>query len=433
MAGKLQTRFSIAALCCLTAPVFAANPTEDYCNGADDTYHPPHHGWYVTWENDAIGFPKSDHGYTQGAQAGYTYKNSDLPTWVNRANSWLCEMLRFSPSGVDRAKAQSSSSLFLGQQLFTPVDTERFDPIPDDRPYAGWLYGGGRIDLVQALELSSKDHRRWQTHTFELHMGVVGSHALGRETQQNFHELFGDHKQVNGWHNQLGNRFAAQGYYNYSRRLTSFGVGSMVSDVLLGGSAGIGTLQLYGDAGLTLRLGRNMGPLSQRAILPTISTISLQPLPVDAPSLPNREDPPSEELRTHRMRLNQSSDARSCTYFRAIECYVFFGVSGRGVAKNEFLDAASSGGGSAIDTESFIYDISFGARLRYEAFRFDFISTRRSREFSSAAADLSGDNGSHGFGSLTVSCYGSYGGYDGYWQFLCPSFVGVMVGLLALQ
>jgi lipid A 3-O-deacylase len=421
------------ALCALIgsmsviSQLHAADKLEDYCNGGSEEYQPPHHGWYVTWENDVVGIIPSDKYYTQGAQAGYTYKNSDLPSWVNRANSWLCKTLRFATSGDGRAKALSSSALFLGQQLFTPRDTTRIDPIPDDRPYAGWLYAGGRIDLVQALEMSPLGHRRWRTHTFELQLGVVGARAFGMQTQQQFHDLSNDTAQSNGWDHQLDNRFGAQGFYNYSTRLTSFKVGSLIGDVLFGASAAIGNLQIYGEGGATLRIGRNMGPLAQRAIVPTISTMTMQPLPVDSSGAV------SVETNQRRERLSQSDDAQSCKYLGAIECYVFIGMAGRGIAKNEFLEPASSGAGSAIHRESFVYDLSYGARIRYEKFRIDYISTTRSREFSPGPANPLQNEGRHDFGSLTVSCYGSFGGYDGYWQFVCPTFVGAMVGFLAFR
>lgn len=408
------------------APIAQADDEDDdYCNGASDEYVQPHHGWYFTWENDAAGVIKSDSYYTQGAQAGYAYKNSDLPAFATRANSFLCKVLRFSSSGDGRAKALSSSTVFLGQQLFTPRDTTRLDPIADDRPYAGWAYVGGRMDLVQALELSPNSHRRWRTHTVELQVGVVGPHAAGKATQRQFHG--DDNVGASGWDNQITNRFGAQMFYNYSTRLMSFPVGALISDALFHGSAALGNLQVYGEAGATLRLGRNMGPLSQRAIVPSVSNMSMEPLPVDNSGMV------SAETNARRQRMRESDDTQKCKYLGAQECYVFVGATARGVAKNAFLEPALSGAGSGISTETLIYDVSFGARLRYEKFRIDYISTTRTREFSPAPANPLQREGRHDFGSLTVSCYGSFGDYDGKWQFVCPTFVGAVAALVALR
>lgn len=412
---------AIAALWCLQAN--AEEHFDDHCNGADEEYIPAHHGWYWTWENDLLGPVKSDNYYTQGGQAGYNYKNSDLPMTVRRANSWICKALRFAPAGDGRAKALSSSTVFLGQQLFTPRDTTRVDPIADDRPYAGWAYGGARLDLVQALELSPRAHRRWRTHSIELQLGVVGSKAVGKSTQRNFHNDTG--LAVQGWDNQITNRFGAQMFYNYSTRLGSIPIGGLIGDLLFNSSTALGNLQVYSEVGGTVRLGRNMGPISQRAIVPSIANMSMQPHDVDASS------GVSAETNERRRRIRESQDTQKCKYLGAEECYLFFSLVGRAVAKNIFLEPAPSGAGSGIRTEPLLYDMSLGARLRYKRWRVDYITTTRSREFSPAPGNPFDREGRHDFGSLTLSCYGSFGDYNGKWQFACPTFVGMVAAVVA--
>jgi lipid A 3-O-deacylase len=418
-------------LCSLIALSNSAKAEEhDYCNGDAANYEPPQSGWYFTWENDAIGLIRSDQYYTQGAQVGYTFNNGSLPTFATRANSWLCRLFNFSYDGSDRDKAQSSTTSFIGQQLYTARDKSRADPIPDDRPYAGWLYAGGRLDIVQALQLSKAGRRRWQTHTLELQLGVVGPSALGKATQDQFHEALDDWFDVKtepslGWDNELPNQLGAQVHYNYSTRMGSVAMLSGIGDAIFTGSAAVGNLHVYGEAGITLRYGRNMGPLAQRSMIPSVSNMSMQPLP------PNSD---SAAINEARQNIAASTDTNKCSFLGAQECYVFAGINGRGVARNIFVDAAPSGAGTLIHKEPFVYDMTAGARVRYQKFRIDYITTIRSTEFSPSAANPLDAGGRHSFGSLTVSCYGAYGDrYDGKWEILCPGFVGLIVGLLALE
>jgi lipid A 3-O-deacylase len=402
----------------------------DYCNGSLAIYEPPHDGWYFTWENDALGAIRSDQYYTQGAQVGYTFDNQSLPAFVTDANSWLCKLFNFSYRGEENDKVQSATTVFLGQQLFTAKDKSRTDPIPDDRPYAGWLYAGNRLDLVQGLKLSEDNRRRWKTHTLELQLGVVGPAALGKSTQQKFHDVLydwfkSDTEVSQGWDNQLPNQFGAQLHYHFSTRLGSVAMLSGIGDAILNASAAVGNLQTYGEAGVTFRFGRNMGPLAQRAMVPSASNMSMQALPPDSGSA---------SIDAQRQHAADATDTKECRMLRAEECYVFAGVNARAVGRNIFVDSAPSGAGTLIHREPFVYDLTAGVRVRYEKFRIDYITSVRSREFSPAAANPFDADGRHSFGSLTVSCYGAYGDRsNGNWEILCPGFVAAIVGILALK
>jgi len=414
-------------LCVATACGDDNTGFKDYCNGATDKIEPAQHGWYWTWENDVAGAIKSDKYYTQGAQLGYTFKyDKDDPGLMARAASPLCKLFGFDANGDDGAKVLGAGTMLIGQQLFTPRNTSAIAPLPEDRPYAGWLYLGLRQELLQPLAPShgngSEGHRRWRTHSLELQFGVVGPSALGEQTQRAAHDL--DHSdQSNGWDNQISDRFGAQAFYNFSTRLDSFEIGNcchgFVVDWLGQAVGAVGNLQQYAEVGTVVRFGRNMGPMLQRTIVPSVLTASLKS--IDPAVLAGEKEKPNLDTAECRFLLG------------ARECYVFAGVAARGVRKNVFLEPTTNGAGAVISPDRFVYDLTWGFRARYRWARFDYISTTRSREFQPAPANPLDGDGRHSFGSFTMSCYGEFGHYDGKWRFACPGIVAVAVGFLALR
>ena len=178
----------------------------------------------------------------------------------------------------------------------------------------------------------------------------------------------------------------------------------------VGGAAG--SLQNHVSTGTVWRIGRNMGPMAQRAIQPSSITASLSPTDGSA----------------------NDRDTRKCEFLlHAQECYFFIGANARGVNKNIFLEGASSGAGREISADELVYELTWGARARYRWARFDYVSTIRSREFSPAPANPLQLRGRHDFGSLTMSCYGGFGGYNGKLELVCPGFVAAVASFLVFR
>lgn len=107
----------------------------------------------------------------------------DVPAWLQRLGDYLPF---FSPGSRRRY------GLSARQSIFTPEDKRRSDFIVDDRPYAGWLYGGLALLADTGKELD----------TFELNIGVVGPSSGGEWVQDNVHRTIGSTKAA-GWDNQL--------------------------------------------------------------------------------------------------------------------------------------------------------------------------------------------------------------------------------------
>ncbi len=138
-----------------------------------------------------------------------------------------------------------------GQRLFTPEVIDAPTRDPDDRPFAGYLFGGV---FVQREVGRALDH-------LQLDLGVVGPSALGEETQDAVHAII-DEEDPN-WIDQLGDELAAQLTYRREWRLPLGEVHPW--DVPLQLRAlprvgfGLGTVERSVSAGVDLELGHRLG------------------------------------------------------------------------------------------------------------------------------------------------------------------------------
>ena len=84
----------------------------------------------AVWENDY--FARTDRNYTNGLRLSYVSGQKE-PAGVSRA---LAETFL----GADEA-TRIRRGFAVGQSIFTPEDISTAAPLPDQHPYAGWLYG----------------------------------------------------------------------------------------------------------------------------------------------------------------------------------------------------------------------------------------------------------------------------------------------------
>lgn len=203
-----------AAISTSLVSVFAADKAED-----PDT---PRDTFNFLLENDEVA--GTDRHYTNGVE--FSYFSAPLQRW---------QAYRF--------------SIALGQQTRTPNDTDTTLPVPGDRPYAAWLYGG--VSLVI-------DHGN-QLDTVTINIGTTGPDAQGEDVQNGFHRLI-DSDRSNGWSKQIGNEFGYQLMFEHRwRGLLQTEDGGLGVDLspYIGGS--LGNIQQYANAGLMLRFGNGLG------------------------------------------------------------------------------------------------------------------------------------------------------------------------------
>jgi hypothetical protein len=313
-------------------------------------------GWQIQVENDALAaFSGSDEFYTNGLRFAWL-RNSAVtqnPEWVDRFTNWWCS----SPLCPDAVPDAGYGHAF-GQNFYTPASITVVELIPDDRPYAGYLYYSWLVNVRSDTDEDPELTRPVQ-NLFELQLGLVGPEAGGEFVQREFHQLIGDDEPL-GWDNQLRNEPVLNLVYLWRKR-----IGNRSFDVIPHWGGALGNAATYVNAGATVRIGWNLTGFPALVIAPTVAGVG-------------RERETRHEL------------------------YGFVGADGRAVAHNIFLDGNTFTDSHSVDKEPWVYDLKAGISYRYKGWRFDYTFVRRSKEFHPPPAG--GDTeGVHDFGSIGLS------------------------------
>lgn len=286
-------------------------------------------------ENDSVVFP-TDRYYTQGFAIAY------LGGDVQDGSPWAAPFAGLSDWGLFGNGSQISRryEITFGQSIFTPEDTDLTNPDPDDRPYAGWLYGG--IGLVQDTDRRQLDH-------LQLLLGVVGPHSLARKAQNDWHQFIGV-ADAEGWDHQLHNEPGIMLSYERKWRLIQPLGGGLAIDAIPELGATAGNVMTYAQTGTMLRIGRNLeadyGPARIRPALSASSYFNGDYM----------EDP--------------------------FGFYIYVGVQGRAVARNIFLDGNTFRDSRDVEKEVLVGDLSGGVALFWSSdVKLDAGFTYRTKEF----------------------------------------------------
>ena len=292
----------------------------------------------VLEENDSI-LSDDDGYYTQGLQ--FTYLSGDVAedaSWIAPFH-WLGgDGIGILPSGAGETSRRYE--ILLGQQLYTPEDIHHSIPDPDDRPYAGWLYGG--IGLIQDTDRRQLDH-------VELLAGVVGPSAGGRQTQNDYHQFIGI-DEAEGWDHQLHDEPGVMVSYERKWRFLQPIAGGFAVDAIPELGATAGNVQTYAESGLMLRFGKGLeadyGPARMRPGPSGTSYFNSSYL----------EDP--------------------------FGFYFFVGAQGRAVARNVFLDGNTFEDSPDVDKKVFVADLTGGFAVFWsDDIRLDGTFIHRTKEF----------------------------------------------------
>jgi lipid A 3-O-deacylase len=307
---------------------------------AEEGLEEPEGTFNVLVENDK--FAGTDRHYTNGLQFSYLSPRDTVPSFLKAFAAVL--------PGIPEGSALRAGYV-LGHNIYTPDDTAAREPLPDQRPYAGWLYGGLAV-LGETEDTLS---------TWELDVGVVGSSAQGEEVQNAFHDLLGA-DDANGWDNELDDEPGVALIYERKwRNLAEFRESGFGIDLTphLGGS--LGNVGTYLNTGITLRFGKDLsndfGP------------------PRIRPSLPGSG------------------------FFvprNTFGWYLFAGVDGRAIAYNIFLDGNADGDSLSVDKEPLVADIQVGGVVTIGWLHLAYTHVYRTQEFEEQ------DRGDR-FGAISLS------------------------------
>jgi len=212
----------------------------------DDATHPVRISGY--WDNDGgpiAAFNNTDRHYTNGVGFGATHQ----PGWADR-------LARFMPFHDAFDPNETGMGYILAQLMFTPSDLKQSQVILDDRPYAGYLYGGA---YFQRANDDALEH-------FQLDLGAIGESSQADDVQRGIHKLISG-VTPEGWDNQLHDEFTVQFTYRRTWKLDAiewlapgvdrpphgFGV-----EILPELGARLGTVWRDFEVGSTLRFGFNL-------------------------------------------------------------------------------------------------------------------------------------------------------------------------------
>jgi hypothetical protein len=285
----------------------------------------------VTDENDAWSNffgPHQDRHYTHGTKLTLMFKEHELTNVV--VPLW----------GIHDAVA--SRGLLLGQNMYTPENILDPNPIPTDRPYAGWLYTG----LVY--------QRRGEFFTncavmenFEVNAGVIGPWSFAGQTQRLIHRWRFPEDIPQGWGNQLKNEPGLVLKYARLWRWSPTAATADYFDVIPRAGGELGNVDIFGTAGISARLGINLPPDFGMQI-------------IDSPASMN-----GGLVSTPRFSI-----------------YTFAGVDGRALAHDITLDGNSFRSGPCVEKYNFVNDLSWGLAARIgRHFEISYAQITRSKQF----------------------------------------------------
>jgi hypothetical protein len=298
----------------------------------------------VAVENDNLG-GGTDQFYSSGVRLSWFNVNTQVPDSIIRIASLI---------PVFSINETTSTSFSIGQNIFTPANIRLRQNQPDDRPWAGFLYGSVGLATLEDNHLDE----------LELTLGIVGPEALGEQSQKFIHHHISNSPTPKGWRNQLD--FEPGFVVSWQRRWPLFWYRDL-GDFRLSAAptinVSLGNIYTYAGGGMTLTFGPYQHILQD--IPPRIR-----------PSIPGTGffHVPDQDW----------------------SWFLFAGVDGRAVGRNIFLDGNTFSDSPSVDKKIFVGDATAGLALTFDDYRISYAINARSEEFA-------GQDARSVFGSITLS------------------------------
>jgi len=286
--------------------------------------------WSVQLENDFFAL-SGDRYYTNGVDVSRLVAGTG-PGWL----SGLARRMPF----YHLSGEESAVDYSLGQKIFTPEDLDQTALIPDDRPYAGYVFF--------SAALLSRVYRSEDLQTgniLAVTVGLVGPASGAATVQKYFHEIF-DSAIPMGWDNQLKDELGLGLTYTRVWSIIQPGPGSLQFGISPHLTAELGNIYAYGAGGVMFRLGSNLSasfsPPNIRPGFPGISYFTRLP---------------------------------------GFNWYLFAGHESRLVFRDIFLDGNTFSDSHSVDRELLVGDHQFGFALQKGKMRLALSNMIRTKEF----------------------------------------------------
>jgi lipid A 3-O-deacylase len=202
----------------------------------------PFNRFTLHWENDA--FARTDRDYSNGLKLTWSTAFSAKSDETRNLPGWIYGIADRLPDIKDSA-AHRALSLSMGQNIYTPEDTDSRDLIEEDRPYAGFTYIG----------LGFQARKNARLDVWELDAGIVGPLSQAEETQNSIHRIRGS-DQALGWDHQLKNELGLDVIRETKWRIWARHFGGRFSvDLIPHLGWRLGNIAIYANTGGELRFG----------------------------------------------------------------------------------------------------------------------------------------------------------------------------------
>ena len=288
--------------------------------------------WIVNLQFENDRFVNTDRHYTHGMRAAIVPPASYVPQWA----TWLSSNLLGVANSVYQPGNKTRLGFALGYNIFTPDDISQRGLIVDDRPYAGWLYGGLALHAETETRLDS----------IELNLGLVGPSAHAEDIQVTFHEWINSTR-PQGWDNQLENEPTIMLIFERKVRIVPrIDMTVLELDAVPYFGFALGNVYTFADVGAFLRIGGNM---------------------------PDSFGPP-------RMKPSLSGND-SFDDQEGFGWYFYFGGEARAVARNIFIDGNTFSQSHSVSKKPFVGDIQGGIVLAWGPVRLAYTHVYRTREY----------------------------------------------------
>lgn len=174
-------------------------------------------------DNDSYLALGQDRYYTNGLFLSFRHALKQDTTWKHTAKKiWEIE---------------------AGQYIFNPQTGSISNIQNVDRPFASYLYAGGKFSWLfkneQSIELA-------------LNIGTIGPNALGEDIQEGLHKVIGFYP-IKGWEFQVNNEMGVNSSFKYIRLIART---QRNNDFILNTYANIGNTFAGAGAGVLFRAGR---------------------------------------------------------------------------------------------------------------------------------------------------------------------------------
>jgi hypothetical protein len=292
----------------------------------------------VQTENDAFSLPGTDRYYTAGGRFSFVSPTGAMPAGLEGFANYL-----LGPGGV-------RLEFDLQQVIYTPDDTQLYNPNPHDRPYAGQI-------TVRSRFIVDGDNTR---SIAGVALGIVGPAGLGQSVQNGFHDIIGDTSNK-GWRYQLHDEPTLDFSGERIWRQDVASLGPFTVQALPQVSGQVGNTEIYAQGGAVLRIGQGLdADYGTSLIQPGLS----------------------------------GTDAYTPT--QAVSWYVFGGADGRVVAHDMLVQGNDFRNSRGVALTPLQGDLEVGGAVIYAGFRLSATEVFTTPEFHGAAPAFQ-------YGSLTLS------------------------------